>query len=384
MRTDWFRTLHESTTDAMRARMGRQALACILIPACQAAAQRSVSRVPVAGVLGQEFTHISSIRELSDGSVLVADDREFRLVHADWVTSTVKSVGRAGRGPSEFQSLGRMVPLGGDSSLIADGVLRRWLILDGPRVVATLPPDYPLTTALGLELSGGDRQGRVLAVRARLGSPLSSSPWLADSTVAIIGDFWSSRVSELDRLRGAEAMPQEIRLPRFGARTFVVNPLRIEEQALLHPDGWIAFARTLPYRVDWLAPDGRMTRGQALPNQPSRLDEHGKRAAMVSELGKDFSDLSSNALSDWPEFSPAFPRNALFAAPDGNLVIRRLDSTGSEGLTYDVIDRRCRLSHTLRLRPNERIVGFGRGSIYIAVVDSDHLERLRRDPWPSR
>jgi hypothetical protein len=148
----------------------------------------------------------------------------------------------------------------------------------------------------------------------------------------------------------------------------------------LFPDGWVALARTDPYRVDWRRPDGSVLHGTPLPIPLVRLDEREKRVALRRELRQQ--DVSTSLFKDWPEHLPPFRRDALLADPQGRVVIHRMPSADEEGQRYDIVDRAGRLAGFLRLPPNERIVGFGSRSIYIVVKDQDDIERLRRHPWP--
>jgi hypothetical protein len=45
------------------------------------------------------------------------------------------------------------------------------------------------------------------------------------------------------------------------------------------------------------------------------------------------------------------------------------------------VDRRGVRMAQLRLPDNQRVVGFGTASVYVAIGDDDGLERLQRHPW---
>jgi hypothetical protein len=75
-----------------------------------------------------------------------------RFQVADFGAGTVTDAARRGQGPGEFQFIAALLPLGGDSTLAAD-MVRRWLILDGDKVVATLPPDNCAALHTALELA---------------------------------------------------------------------------------------------------------------------------------------------------------------------------------------------------------------------------------------
>jgi hypothetical protein len=85
---------------------------------------------------------------------------------------------------------------------------------------------------------------------------------------------------------------------------------------------------------------------------------------------------------DWPATLPPYRSPvALLAAPDGRVVVPRLASADHPETRYDVVNRRGLLDGQLILRPNERIVGFGAATVYVAVSDDDGIQRLQRHPW---
>ena len=49
---------------------------------------------------------------------------------------------------------------------------------------------------------------------------------------------------------------------------------------------------------------------------------------------------------------------------------------------YDIVNRRGVLDGQLTMPSNERIVSIGATSVYVAVIDDDGIQRLRRHPWP--
>jgi hypothetical protein len=116
---------------------------------------------PADAKLDEEFTQITSVRELSDGRVLVTDGRENRVVVADFKAGTVMQIGRNGQGPGEYQSTGMLRAIGGDSSLMVEARVGRWHLFDGPKLALTLPPDAPIVTAIGRSVGGADARGNV-------------------------------------------------------------------------------------------------------------------------------------------------------------------------------------------------------------------------------
>ncbi|HUP19340.1 MAG TPA: hypothetical protein VM778_05230 [Gemmatimonadota bacterium] len=377
--------------------MARRLLACCIAPLAlsllhtePSAAQqpRRIELPPPDATAEVEFTSVQSVRELSDGSLLVADRRERRLVHVDWRGEEVV-VGREGPGPGEYRGIGWLHPLAGDTTLFTDSFDGRWHLVVGTRIVETLGQSRSTVAALGPRLSGTDRRGNVLAVQ-RAGR--SGAAGAGDSLPLLKGRLGSLGVDTVTRLHAPRAGLH--RLPATGGRPPTVisgNSFRPVDLALLFPDGWLAVARTRPYRVEWQRPDGGWVRGAPLPFRPLPVDDRAKRAGMARwGLPKDIEPAS---LPGWPETLPPFvggggsggAMNALpvlLAAPDGSLLIARTPTPASAGNQYDVVARDGRLVGRITLPGNEALAGSGANALYVVAVDPLGLQTLRRHQWP--
>ena len=343
----------------------------VVLTTALAAQQGTVSLQPANARLAAEFSDLTSIRELRDGRVLLFDRKEERLVVADFATGLLSNIGRTGQGPGEFQSIAALLPLGGDSTLAAD-FARRWLILDGDKVVATLPPDTPAIRAVSLWPLGADRSGRVLS----RGFPRGGG--LTDSTLALLVERATGRTDTIARLRnGVRRAPvSTVTDPALGRGVMVRRiPLNVGEAPMLLADGWTAVVRLEPYRVDWRSPDGRWTSGAPIPVRSIRMTD-GERKAYSDRY-----PWSRNA-TDWPEFLPPFDTpTSLFATADGWLVIKRLSSASEPETRYDLVDKSGVRRSQLILPRNEHILGFGAASVYVIETDDDGIQRLRRHPY---
>jgi hypothetical protein len=162
------------------------------------------------------------------------------------------------------------------------------------------------------------------------------------------------------------------------------------DQVAVFPDGWIAIARTNPYRVDWCPPGQHCRAGPVLMASQLRTTDREKQAylemAARTHGWPPTTDLS--ATSGWPRVLPPFVERpsrldvgALLAMPDGSVLIERLPSADSVWMRYDIVPRGGVVAGQVRLPLGEQIVGFGRESVYVVASDSDGLQRLRRHPW---
>lgn len=236
-------------------------------------------------------------------------------------------------------------------------------------MVATLPPDDPGLRAIWLYPLGADTRGRVIAHRARSVQ--------ADSMDLFVVQRASGRSSLVSGLRnsvptqghdGPRAIPggYSVGRPPYDVRF---------EQPYLFPDGTIAIARYEPYRVDWFSPDGRWTRGAALPVPRVRVDARERAAYVRRHPGM-------AGATGWPVHVPPFDMTRPLGTPAGWLAIPRVPMAENPDPRYDVVDRQAKLRAFVTLPPNHRLLGFGKSSVYVIATRDDGIQRLQRHGWP--
>lgn len=340
-----------------------------------------------------EFTHVSSVRELGDGSLLVADQGENRLVLIRWDNGQTVTVGRVGDGPGEYRHIGWLYPLAGDSTLLTDRQASRWLVLRGTEFVRTIAGHHPPNALMGSRLAGADLNSKVLGARGAMYSNRSVPrvPETADSLVLLRAVIGSETVDTVARLKGSGGAGYQVTQPAAGrpGRLVMRNPLAAADQALLLPDGWMVIVRVAPYGVEWLNAAGVSIVSRQLRFTPNRVTTAEKCAALTRWFG-DKQPCDPSGFAGWPETMPPVldvgsqPREPLLlSVPGGSVAIARAPSSGATEARYDIVNRRGELTGTIILPRRDLIIGFGARAVYVLQTDDrSGLQRIRRHPWP--
>ena len=328
------------------------------------------------------FLSITSVRELDDGSVILSDPRDGRLVLIDRQSRSIQTIGRSGRGPGEYPAAFPVRPLRGDSSIMIDPASRRWLYLVGGRIAGVEPADARVIVATRGRAMGVDSLGNVLAYRD---SPLGYGVTRIgphDSTVVLIVDRASGRQQEVVSLRRAPVTLTRSRQGRGASLQGVMPPFSTGEEVLLFPDGWLAVARLEPYRIEWRKPDGSWVQGAPIPYKKVPVDAAEKALWLANAKANGVSLPVPSADLDWPEYVPPFAPLPLVATSDGLLLVLRLETSRDSERRYDLVGRDGRLSASVELSRSVRIVGFGKNSVYLERRDDDGFRWLLRHAWP--
>ncbi len=349
----------------------------------------AISLAAADAVHPHEFTFITSVRELSDGRVIVTDGREQQLLVLDFATGTSREIGRKGRGPGEYAMVAMVRPLAGDSSMMVDLGTRRWVMFLGDRIVDVVPPDHPAILATQGFFLYADAAGRVVR---RFDPPTRDGTTYRTDRDSGAVVFVSRRTGRADTVASVRLAPRRLTQQTnaegrvIASSTFPTQLLPAEEDFVLFPDGALAVARLDPFRVDWLLPDGRRVRGDSLPVPKLAVTARERRAYEARNAGAQSQPTPAGVpappAADFPQFIPPFPLGqGVFAGPRGLLLVRRTKSADYPAMSYLVIDRRARLVGTFTLSNRERVEGASDRYLYVSARDEDDVVRLRRHAW---
>lgn len=400
---------------AIRAVIGALALVTLGAPlVAQQPRLRSISRMEAE--YPDPFTCVrwGSIRELSDGRLVVADPTEKRLEIIDFRRETGTKIGREGSGPGEWGLPMALVPLPGDTTLLYDPqngrlqkILANGTMLEegvslgtgGGGMTITLPP------------RGYDRLGRLYfqspGFTIRPGTPMVPS----DS--APITRF-DPRTSKTDTIGYIGTLRPQVQTSNQGGRQMNMvmfggsNPFAPQPTWAVLPDGRVGIVGPEPYRVEWIASTGIRSSGPPVTYERLRVTEADKnpprsgpscsftitrdvggaagevraRATAMAAVGARAGGAGGAPRDDWPEFKPPFVtsggQSPAVATPTGELWVLRTRAANDEIPTYDVFDATGRMVSRVALPKGARLLGFGNGTIYLSRMDADDLVYIQR------
>jgi hypothetical protein len=365
----------------------------LLLPALQGGPPvREIRLTTPAVTLAHDFTQVRAVRELPDGRLLVTDRLEPALYVVDLGAGRRTRLGREGAGPGEYTLPSTLLPLPGDSTLLADeGNARFTIVSPDLKLVRSFPTNRP-----GLVYApwprAADRQGRLFfQVPAWAAGPGG----LHDDSVHVARlDLRTGKIDTLARARRPEEPAVKYGLPWVG-----FAPQDVWQATA---DGRIALVRGGDYHVEWREPNGRITRGPAVPFAVVAVTERDRIDYMRNFLensgmgGRGNNTTNPSAISAIPDemlepeqvkamaarnrFAPTKPPFTDFTprvGKDDCLWVERSLPAGAPR-SFDVFDAAGRPALRVVLPAGRRLVAVGRSGIYLVATGAEGLERLER------
>ena len=372
-------------------------------------AQSRVALTKPEATFADPFTSVRGIRELPDGRVVVSDLQDKVVQLVDFRAAIATKIGREGQGPEEYAMPAGLYALPDGGALLQDFGNRRFLSIgpDGKVGRAISPPQPAIPAGAGparggppmmmgalLDPRGVDQPGRIyfqgMALPGGEGGTVDSVPimrWDRARTIDTVAWLPVSPDMRPQVIRSGNTMQVRIGSQRAW-------PAQV--QWGVAGDGRIALVQPDPYRVTWLAPAGR-TAGPVVPYAPIKVTDadrkdYQERMARARPMMVAFggpagarpatpppSIRATQDEPEWPDTKPPFTgRDAVLVTPAGEVWVERTRRADDPAPVYDIFDRAGRLTGRATLRPRSRIVGFGRGAVYVVRTDEDDLEYLER------
>ena len=363
----------------------------------------------------EPFSQVGALRELANGQVFIADLRDKTLALVDLAAGSSTKVGREGSGPAEYGMPMRLFTAPGDTTLLFDPLNQRYLVIapDGkPTSTFRVETAAPASRTEGPRLTIGLTTPRAADARGRL---YFESPGFAQGPDGAPRSADSAAITRYDRASKKMDTLSWVKLPKNNTQVtgsagnvrMMVggsNPLTARDEWAVFPDGRVAVVRSADYHVDWVLPDGTRRSSPAITFTSIRVTDADKREEealrnksrqnqmmMTVQQGPGGTQRSvqmgpgANApplepLTDWPAVKPPFRQGqaSVWARPNGDLWVRRLEPAGAKGTLYDVINAQGAVSFQVRVPEGITLVGFGNGTIYTTKADADDLLYLQR------
>ncbi len=340
------------------------------------------------------FGLLSTVRELPDGRVMIADPLGQMLAILDMDSGEMELLGREGPGPDEYRQPDAVHALPGDSTLLVDLGNGRLTVMDSQGTFGRTMP-----IAVGQAGRGGpgglqmmlprtvDARGRIYFTLGGFGG--------ADSTS--IGRY-DRATEKLDTV--ARVKPQEVRRSESRGNIQIRQmPMTPRDDWAVGPDGTVALIRSDGYYVQVIHPDGRVSTGPTVdhrlirPSDREKLAwlEAGRASGMRISIEAGPGGQRSISMSrggggrgapdigayEWPNRMPAFRAGATVVDPRGGIWVGRTTKVGDASL-YDIFDGEGNKTGEVTFSPNSTIIGFGSGTAYVVRTDEFGLQWLER------
>jgi hypothetical protein len=344
-------------------------------------------------VLAAPFSQIVGAHELPDGRLILTDRLEDRLLIADLATGKLVTIGRAGAGPEEFRRPGRLVPVNGDSILLADEGNERLLVI-GPdlRIHRTFRLEVP-GVATDLWPRGVDAMGRYYVQVPRWAAQGGPYAGHGDS-LAVLRSTGSGMRPEIVTWVVALADP-----PGQVRHGLPYVPFSPQDGWTVDPSGVVVVVRAGDYHVERLGA-ARVRRGAPVPYAPLPVTMADKRAYMRTFLensgmggrgatgGSAIGNVPAEMMTEesitrlvatnpYAARKPPITDRAPILAPDGTLWVER-SGTLEAPTTYDLFDGTGAVVQKVTLPAGRRLLLVGRAGIYLVATDEDGVERVER------
>jgi hypothetical protein len=381
-------------------------------------------------IASEPFWNIASVRELSDGRVLVAQrgpmngmarammssalnalntrcgrsgrgaaalDSAFspeaptaRIVLFDAKLTHSTLIGHAGTGVNDYNQPQALYATLGDSTIVLDEGRSDFLIIDpAGKVVGSRPVPGGSSALAALGGFAVDHSGRLLyqpreqVMRQTAAGMEGGTP---DSLPIVAFDPKTGGTMPVAHVRvmGTSSL-MEMTPGKMTSRVKMV-PFPVIDDWVMMPDGTLAIIRGTDLHIDWIAPDGKIRSTPPIPYARHAVTDSDKvaflrQSHMADSIVKNMAVSSMMTIvrvdpDSFPRFKPPFATRGALAASDGTIWLPARIISPAAPSGYYVIGPDGKIRELVHLPAGQRLVGFGKGVIYVAYNDS----RIARVP----
>ncbi|MBK7596315.1 MAG: hypothetical protein IPJ11_14010 [Gemmatimonadetes bacterium] len=359
------------------------ALALLAAP-LSSQAPRAITSTPA--MFPTPFSSVMHFAELADGRVLIYDAVERRFSAADFRSGRLTDVARQGAGPLEYRVVSALHRAAGDSVLLWDPANSRISVI------------APNGTMLG---SWGDsRMGELSRI---LPAAVAGGRWFVpmrpafspDTTTLVRVTLATQRTDTLLRFATPTLRPDRTAPP--GVVRVIAPGFQPVTGWGVFPDGRVLVVHGGDYRPEIFNIDGISTKAAAIPFTPTPVTAADKARHLqetVAELkrrltgelasgpGGKMPKLEAGAPDRWPATLPLVRSATIHVDSRDRAWVLVTDPTRAAGDRFDLLNAQGKHIDAVRLPPQVKLVGMGRGVFYATREDGDGLLHLLRYPLP--
>jgi hypothetical protein len=352
-----------------------------------------------SGDAASDVDRVSGPVVMSDGRLAIANAGTNEIRIYDAKGAHLRTSGRAGSGPGEFQNIAGIWLGPGDSLLVSDILVRRLTVLDRDGNV-------------GRSLSLGGASGQMLPVNGKIDFAIPSG-WFADGSVVGVSQSFSltqkrdgiyrDSVTMLrygpdgtirDTLGRFPGVEMEQMILSFNGQSFPAPtpvPLGRQSNSLVHGDR-LYLAQNNAWEIEVRGLDGTLrslirAKVQSVPITPADADANRKEQLeqiagqpmmrnVPDALKKQMTDRIEQA--KYPAMLPFF--GTLLADGVGNLWAQEISRPGDSVQRFAVIDSTGRFLGRVMMPANFRLASVGANAVYGVWKDADDVEHVRVYP----
>ena len=367
------------------------------------AAEPALSIGEMDGPPEYQLYQVRAATRLSDGGVAIFDGGSQEVRYYDATGSFVRRSGGKGGGPGEYQGVGWMVRLPGDSLMLNDSQAQRITVLapDGTvarsvALAAAAPPpgvapaggsQTVRISGLGMyDVVGPMRDGLFLArARGEMQAPVPGAPVTRDSVTYVRLAADGTLQDTLGVLPGDER--QASTSGSDGNRMVMVGPPPFGRTArvALDEDGfWFGAGNS--YQIEHRTADGRVDRIVRRALGPIAVTPAVVAAAKAEALERPISGpvemqemVRQMTESRWdnatmPAAMPA--HGALHTDPSGRLWVEETTEPGVRAARWTAFDADGRMLGTITMPERFRALEFGTDHVIGVAMDENEVERV--------